>query len=769
MLVLLFHRLSVYAVAILLVAAAFFFTQQLLNTTTPSNIFLLFFGAILATAWLGGFAPTVFATLLAALVCNYFFLEPAGSFKVPSAAGWIPLLIFVAEGVSIGLMSGVLKASRQRTLQVLSEVRRHENELLQIKSDLEARVQRRTAEFRAAKERAEQELAERQRTEASLHESQLRFQAIFNNTFQFMGLASPSGILIEVNQTALDFAGIRREDVVGKWLGDTPWWVATPESRDRLHEWVTRAAGGAFIREEVPLVGRDRQTLTIDFSLKPIKNEQGAVVLLIPEGRDITENKRAWEALRRSEERFNKFFRASPAAMSITTLGEGRFLDANESMLRLYGYTREEVIGHTALELGMWVEGKSRGRVVEQLQRYGFVHSVESQVRVKSGELRDVISSLEIVDLDGTPVLLGTTFDLTDRKRAEAEMLESHRQVVQYVSVLEKRNREMQLLNAMNDLLQAAQNEGEAYQVMVRYLAQLFPQEAGALYMLRASRNLAERVVGWGHAPPQAVFIEPGDCWALRRGRLHRMVPDQIMPVCQHVEQGGNATNGTICAPLMAFGETLGVLQILIGPLDADAGNLTDRYEPLMMAVVDQLGLAIANLKLREHLRFQAIRDPLTGLYNRRFMQETLHHELHRARLSAASIGIMMIDIDHFKQFNDLFGHQAGDMVLKAVGTLLAESGGALQVACRYGGEEFALIVPDASLTQVVAQAEALRSHIKKMVLHYGSEALGTVTISVGVAMYPADGSEPEVLLHHADRALYLAKQAGRDQVVVCP
>lgn len=188
-----YYRLSVYAVAILLVATAFFFTRWLHQTSALSNIFLLFFGAILATAWLGGLAPTVFATLLAALLSNYFFLEPTGSFSLPSPAGWIPLLIFIGEGVCIGLMSGVLKESKQRTLHALSEVRHRERELLQIKSNLEGRVQRRTAELQKAKEHAEQELAERKRTEAILHESQLRFQAVFDNTFPIYGLTTPHG------------------------------------------------------------------------------------------------------------------------------------------------------------------------------------------------------------------------------------------------------------------------------------------------------------------------------------------------------------------------------------------------------------------------------------------------------------------------------------------------------------------------------------------------------------------------------------------------
>lgn len=183
--------------------------------------------------------------------------------------------------------------------------------------------------------------------------------------------------------------------------------------------------------------------------------------------------------------------------------------------------------------------------------------------------------------------------------------------------------------------------------------------------------------------------------------------------------------------------------------------------------MVEQLTLALANLQLREQLREQSIRDPLTGLFNRRYMEETLKRELQRANRYQYPIGVVMLDIDHFKQFNDTWGHDGGDAVLRAIGLFLQEHIRGSDVACRYGGEEFILILPDAPLEDTYHRAHELRAGIKDLQIQHNGQQLPTVTTSVGVASFPVHGVTIEEVIKVADTALYQAKTGGRDQVVL--
>ena len=184
-------------------------------------------------------------------------------------------------------------------------------------------------------------------------------------------------------------------------------------------------------------------------------------------------------------------------------------------------------------------------------------------------------------------------------------------------------------------------------------------------------------------------------------------------------------------------------------------------------AIGERISLALANLRLREVLRGQSIRDPLTGLFNRRFMEESLDRELRRAVRGKLPVALMMVDIDHFKRFNDTFGHQAGDALLRALGNLLKETTRGQDVVCRYGGEEFAFVLAGASLEPARKRAELLREEMKQLNVRHGGQLLGAVTISIGIAAFPDDGDTAEQLLKAADDALYRAKEEGRDRIVV--
>jgi len=178
-----------------------------------------------------------------------------------------------------------------------------------------------------------------------------------------------------------------------------------------------------------------------------------------------------------------------------------------------------------------------------------------------------------------------------------------------------------------------------------------------------------------------------------------------------------------------------------------------------------QTGLALANLKLREVLKEQAIRDPLTGLHNRRFLEEMLARELARARRNKTPLAVIMADVDHFKRFNDTYGHDAGDTVLRSVAQTLKDHIRGSDIACRFGGEEFTLVLPETAIDAAREKTESLRQAIASLVLSHAGRPLGTITMSFGLAIFPEHGSDAAGLLQAADQALYRAKNDGRNRV----
>ena len=181
----------------------------------------------------------------------------------------------------------------------------------------------------------------------------------------------------------------------------------------------------------------------------------------------------------------------------------------------------------------------------------------------------------------------------------------------------------------------------------------------------------------------------------------------------------------------------------------------------------ERISLALANLSLRDRLRVQSIRDPLTGLFNRRYMEESLDKELRRAARGGHMVSVLMIDVDHFKLFNDTFGHQAGDTLLRAMGDFISQRTRGQDIACRYGGEEFVLILTEASKAAAVKRAELLREELRQLIVEHARQVLGRITVSIGISVFPDNGGNAEELLRAADQALYAAKNEGRDRITL--
>jgi diguanylate cyclase (GGDEF)-like protein len=284
---------------------------------------------------------------------------------------------------------------------------------------------------------------------------------------------------------------------------------------------------------------------------------------------------------------------------------------------------------------------------------------------------------------------------------------------------------------------------------------QLFPQEAGLVGVINPTLNLVETVITLGAAAPAMPAFPPEDCWALRRGRAHWYEGGTGTVRCPHL--GDLQPETYLCVPMMAHGEALGVLHLQ--GLSASGRNFAQ-------TVADNISLALANLNLRERLRDQSIRDVLTGLFNRRYLEETLERELKRAERENTPVGILMLDIDNFKRFNDSYGHAAGDEIMRGLGRILARQVRVEDFACRYGGEEFTLVLPGCTLEAACQRAESLCAQLRDLRVPHGGQVLGGLTLSVGVAAFPQHGATGPAVLRAADAALYRAKKAGRNQVM---
>jgi diguanylate cyclase (GGDEF)-like protein len=338
------------------------------------------------------------------------------------------------------------------------------------------------------------------------------------------------------------------------------------------------------------------------------------------------------------------------------------------------------------------------------------------------------------------------------------------------VEELQQRAQDMRQLSEVGDHLQACHTVEEAYAVIGQYGRSLFPDEPGALCMLNPAGTIVETVASWGTPRGGEEVFRPEDCWALRRGRPHVVESSDAHLVCRHV--GAPPPQAYVCVPMMAQGTALGILHIVENP---PAEESADEVRPahvlarrqLAFTVADQTALSISNLRLQESLRDQAIRDPLTGLYNRRYMEESLEREMRRAERRGTPLGVIMLDIDHFKHFNDTFGHAAGDTALREIGRLLQDHTRGEDIACRYGGEEFTLILLDATAGDTMDRSRLLREEASRLRLEDSQKSLGTLTVSIGVAIYPEHGKTVDDILRAADEALYRAKDAGRDQVML--
>jgi len=350
--------------------------------------------------------------------------------------------------------------------------------------------------------------------------------------------------------------------------------------------------------------------------------------------------------------------------------------------------------------------------------------------------------------------------EMLERDHARKELDQQNEKMLQDLTA---RSQRATLLAKMGELLQSCISKDEVFAAALGFAPKIFPTSRGAVALLDPGRKLAEVVGSWHECLLPVHVFEPSSCWALRTGHPHLVVAGDTTAPCAHA---AGVKNTYLCIPIMAQGESLGTLHF---QATEEAPAMADSELSFKTTFAGQVGLSVANIRLREALRAQSIKDPLTGLYNRRYLEETLDREIRRAVRAEQALGILMLDLDHFKKFNDTYGHDAGDTVLRETAQFLEKSIRAEDIVCRFGGEEFVIVLPTADLSAAHARGERIRSKLCDLNVRHQGQPLGVITVSVGVAALPLHGMSPKELLEAADTALYSAKREGRDRVVDAP
>ncbi len=621
------------------------------------------------------------------------------------------------------------------------------------------------------------DITERKRTLAALHKSEESLSSIFRTVPVGISVVT-NRILQTVNDRYCDIFGYSRQELVKDsikklYISEEEYVRCGKSIYGQLDQSNVSSVNARMVRKDGTEI-----CVLMNSTLLSTSDDGFTIISSIL---DITDQKRTEEQLRASEERFKALHNASFGG--ITIHDKGVILDCNQGLSDITGYSVDELIGMDGLLL---IAEKYRNLVMNNIQGQ-YEEPYEARGLRKNGTEYPLRLAAKVIPFQGQKARVVEFRDITDQKRAEEELrnhrdkleemvrerteelTESNAELQRLMAATDSRSEQTALLNEMGELLQACETEEETYQVAVGVCNKLFPNDAGCIGILDENDWSINVVGSWGQGHSCNAEFAYTDCWAIRRGKAHMVLETQKDPLCQHVHD--TPEYGTLCVPMSAQGKVLGITHMLFDNEIkkyklSEQKRIVQEKRLMLSGLVERYAPSLVNLRLRNSLREQSIRDRLTGLFNRRHMEAALNRELARSKRRGTPFVVIMIDVDHFKRFNDTYGHETGDSVLRELGGYLISQVRMEDIPCRYGGEELLLILAECNLRDGLLRAEDIRRGIQEDVTVLNNGSRLQVTASLGVAAFPLHGENPETLIASADKALYRAKNGGRNQVV---
>ncbi|STY29866.1 regulatory protein (GGDEF, PAS, PAC domains) [Legionella wadsworthii] len=465
--------------------------------------------------------------------------------------------------------------------------------------------------------------------------------------------------------------------------------------------------------------------------------------------------------LKRSEESFRNTIENAPIGMAIVST-EGKCIHTNRTLQEILGYSDEELHNQNMLEMTYRDDVAMTEDAMDKLIHgdLRISHMEKRYVRKDGSIIWAMVSATIIRNEQGEPInFIIQMKDVSDRVQNEEKMRELNEKTMETLNELKLLEHDESLLNKLNRSLQICITTEEAYPRINIIAQDLFPELSGGLSIYNQVTNQMETVVQWGNEKFLPIIFSPMDCFSIREATPNLVDdPNKSVP-CAHYQTPPQG--GYMALPLMVQNELIGVIHLL-----APKGKkIIQHQQDMAHSFGNIVKLAIANINLRVSLSELSIHDPLTNLYNRRYLNDVLTRELIRIAREKNNLCVALLDIDNFKSFNDTYSHLAGDEVLKSIGKLFKETFRESDIAVRFGGEEFVIVLLNTTLNNAISRMEELRDKIKNQSIYFKNNTLTHITVSIGVAEAPQHGATIDEIIKAADHALYAAKQAGKDQV----
>lgn len=456
---------------------------------------------------------------------------------------------------------------------------------------------------------------------------------------------------------------------------------------------------------------------------------------------------------------------SAPVAI-VATDQYGKIKLVNRHLETLFQYHRSELVGQ---EIELIIP--ERFRQAHRGYRLTFTQHESSRLmgkglklyaRKKDGsEFPADIGLSSIMTPDGAWVISFLN-DISPMRELESALTSKNEELTIINEELKRRHRELVILGEMGERLLNSNQVHQVFKAIALFFPQLFPGSSGALYLSNSPGKPFKRSNIWGEQPPQDAVLSRDECWGIKQEQMCIYKPGGDLIPCKHISpQAHTGKSACFCLPIRSKDKIAGLIHLR-------CENFPLEIEELLVNVADQINLTLSNIELQEDLRNQSIRDSLTGLYNRRHLEFSFERELSRAARRNAPVGVIMLDIDYFKDFNDAYGHLVGDEILRLIGDFLQTNLRKEDISCRYGGEEFLIILPDTGTHDCLRISEKLRKGIRKISIKTNEGEISDISLSMGIAVFPDHGKGITELIEAADKALYQAKKGGRGRVVIC-